>query len=236
MRRGIKKKDHENLSDANIQRVIEALESPSQEKITKRTACEMLNISYNTTRLANIIQEYKDRKEFVRKRKAQNRGKPATNYEIAEAVTSYLQGVTISDIASSLFRSPGFVKAMLEKVGVPDRGTKEEKTRVAYLPDNAIAESFREGEIVWSAQYHKTAVVKKEYDIKYQNSLKGVNTKDYEKEYCSKLYGIYVLENGDWSDSFFPGVSSGGFFAYSLAYDLGKLEHLKEYGVELSRL
>ena len=236
MRRGIKKKEHENLSDANIQRVIEALESPSQEKITKRSACEMLNISYNTTRLANIIQEYKDRKEFIQKRKAQNRGKPATNYEIAEAVTSYLHGIPVSEIASSLFRSPGFIKTLLEKIGVPDRGTKEEQARVAYLPDNAVSETFEEGEIVWSAQYHKTAVVKKEYSIDHQNSLKGVITKDYENEYASKLYSIYIVEDGDWSESFFPGVTSGGFFAYSLAYDLGKLEHLKKYGVDLSRL
>jgi hypothetical protein len=31
-------------------------------------------------------------------------------------------------------------------------------------------------------------------------------------------------------------VETGGYFAYSLAYDLGKLEHLKEYGVDLSRI
>lgn len=31
-------------------------------------------------------------------------------------------------------------------------------------------------------------------------------------------------------------VGTGGFSAFQLAYDLGKLEHLKEYGVDLSRI
>ena len=31
-------------------------------------------------------------------------------------------------------------------------------------------------------------------------------------------------------------VSTGGYAAYSLAYDLGKLSHLEKYGVDLSRI
>ena len=47
--RGVKKKSHEKLDSANIQRVIDLLEQ--DEPITKKEACEMLNIRYNTTRL-----------------------------------------------------------------------------------------------------------------------------------------------------------------------------------------
>ena len=28
----------------------------------------------------------------------------------------------------------------------------------------------------------------------------------------------------------------GGFYAFALAYDLGKLKHLEEYGVDLEKL
>ena len=51
----IKKKEGENLTETNIEKVIGLLE---QEKpITKKQACEILNISYNTTRLTKIIEK-----------------------------------------------------------------------------------------------------------------------------------------------------------------------------------
>ena len=65
-RRGIKKQEHERLDDATLSRVVSLLEQ--DKPITKKVACEMLNISYNTTRLNRIIQEYKDRLEFTKRR------------------------------------------------------------------------------------------------------------------------------------------------------------------------
>ena len=47
---------------------------------------------------------------------------------------------------------------------------------------------------------------------------------------------IYVFEKVDTSDSWFPGIEVGGFNAYCLAYDLGKLSHLEEAGVDLQRI
>ena len=55
----VKKKDHENLTAANIERVISELRADSP--ISKKEACSMLNIAYNTTRLQNIIDDYEDR-------------------------------------------------------------------------------------------------------------------------------------------------------------------------------
>ena len=52
----IKQKSHEKLSPENIARVIEHLNADSP--ITKKEACEMLNIRYNTTRLQRIIDDY----------------------------------------------------------------------------------------------------------------------------------------------------------------------------------
>ena len=51
--RGVKKRSHEKLTDSNIQHVIGLLNAKSP--ITKKEACSILNISYNTTRLGTII-------------------------------------------------------------------------------------------------------------------------------------------------------------------------------------
>ena len=74
-RKNIKKRDHEKLTDSNIKHVISLLES--EKPITKKEACAILNISYNTTRLNTIIEDFKDRKETEEKRKAERKGKAA---------------------------------------------------------------------------------------------------------------------------------------------------------------
>jgi len=240
MKRAVKKKEHENLSKENIKRVISFMfPAEGSKPITKKEACEMLNISYNTTRLDKIIEEFREREEYVAKRKASNRGKPASNTEIADAVTSYLQGSSISVIAKSIYRSPAFVKNLLDKVGVPERpANKEAKMEYDYIPEECAAETFKKGEIVWSARYHSVARIEEELSPEYQAKHPGLGSTNYEEKYGSKCYSVYVLKDMhvDSSDTFFPRVESGGFHAYALAYDLGKLEHLREYGVDLTRL
>ena len=115
MRRGIKKKDYEKLSDSNIQETIKLLESGTQ--FTKKEACQKLNIAYNTTRLQRIIDEHLERVSFVAKRKAQNKGKPATQDEIISVVEYYLKGENISTIAKNIYRSDSFIKAIIKRVG-----------------------------------------------------------------------------------------------------------------------
>jgi len=240
MKRAVKKKEHENLSKENIKRVLSLLSPTDGSKsISKKEACEMLNISYNTTRLDKIIEEFREREQYIAKRKASNRGKPASNTEIAEAVTSYLQGSSISVIAKSLYRSPAFIKNILDKVGVPERpSNKEGKLEYDYIPEECASENFKKGEIVWSARYHSVARIEEELTQEYQARHRGMGTTDYEKKYGTKCYSVYIMKemHVDSSDSFFPRVESGGFHAYALAYDLGKLEHLKQYGVDLTRL
>lgn len=223
----IKKKDHENLSSENIQRVISLLQptSADQKPITKKVACEMLNISYNTTRLDTILSEYQDRLEYVEKRKSQNRGKSASPSEIQEAVQDYLSGSNVSTIAKYLYRSPSFVKNILERIGVPQRPPSvEDRKQPAFLPENCISEEFQAGEVVWSAKYHSPAVVVKKED----KSL-------YQKKYSSDCYQIYIFEKDGDDTSPFVQAGIGGFYANSLAYDLGKLSHLAELGIDLKK-
>ena len=78
--RRVKKKDHENITDANIKKVITAL--GGDKPITKKAACDLLNISYNTSRLQSIIEDYNDRMQYRKTRKAQLRGRPATELSL----------------------------------------------------------------------------------------------------------------------------------------------------------
>jgi hypothetical protein len=229
--RKIKKKDHENLSESNISKVIDLL--TGNQPISKKVACDMLNIAYNTTRLQRIIDDYEDKVEYRELRKKQNRGRGASNEEIREAVERYLSGESIAEIASGLFRSSGFIRSLIERVGVP---TASKESGVAVLPESCIAESFAPGEIVWSAVYQKPARVDYELSIDYQAEREGFIDVNYEAKYGSKCYAIYVMEEVRDDTEKWANVETGGYAAYSLAYDLGKLSHLEKYGVDLSRI
>ena len=149
MRRGIKRKDHEKLSENNIQETIELMESG--KPFTKKEACQKLNIAYNTTRLNSILADHQERIDFREKRKSQNRGKPATSYEITESIVMYLNQEPVSTIASSLFRSSSFVRGILDRVGVPEIPTKENRSKVykykyGFLPDVMVGTVFQYNE------------------------------------------------------------------------------------------
>ena len=235
MRKTVKKKDYENLSDQNIQKVISLLSS--EKPITKKEACDILNIAYNTTRLNKIIEDYEERKAYVKKRKQSLRGRPASQQEIAEACESYLTGATVSDISKSLFRSPSFVRALLERVGVPQRPTnKEERLNSHYYPDECMSENYASGEVAWSATYHAAVEVKERLTSEYIASKPGLGNTNYEEKYGCPVYAIYVKQKVEGEDTYFRNVTEGGFSAYAPAYELCKLEHLKKYGVRTERL
>ena len=207
----IKKKDHENITDANIKKVIQLLNgSPT---ITKKQACEILNISYNTSRLNNIIEAYEEQQVLVKRMKAKKRGRPAETGEIRTMIESYLEGASYADIAKSTYRSVAFVKSVIDKVGVPQRVTGDDRFQTEYLPDECVGNSFELGEVAWSAKYHASCVIKRKHDKPL-----------YFERYGCECYDIYVNEETE-------GHVKGGFYASAPAYDLGKLDHLEQYGI-----
>jgi len=229
--RRLKKKDHENLSDTNIRKVIDLLNG--QAPISKKEACSILNIAYNTTRLQRIIDDFEETQAYRNKRKLQNKGKAATKEEVADTVTRFLSGDPISEIASGLYRSAGFIKAIVERVGVPQK----QEGGYDYLPEECVAEDFTVGEIVWSAKYHGPAIIRAELSVDYQAERPGYRDVNYEKKYGTKAYNIWVIEkvDDDYSDRWTT-ATGGGFSSTQLAYDLGKLSHLEQYGIDLSRI
>jgi cell division protein FtsB len=218
----LRTKKHENLTQANITKVIELLNPKDDSKpITKKEACSILNIAYNTTRLGNIIAEFEEMQEFRARRKAQNRGKAATPAEIKDVVKSYLEGDNVSEIAKSLYRSPAFVKSIIDKIGIPQKlaQTDYEGRRTAMLPEQCVAEEFEPKEKIWAIRQNYPAIVQKEIQPE------GAEERGF------KVYLCYTIEatQDDLANTFFPHLEFAGKYCVLAAYDMGSLRHLQEY-------
>lgn len=200
----VKHKDGENLTDVNIKKVIELLES--ETPITKKDACAILNISYNTTRLSSIIANYKQKKEKEAEFRARNRGKPPTDSEVKMIIEESLQGTPITDIANRLYRPVYFVKNILNTHLVPTRIIGGDYFNdVPFLPENSITEDFRVGDKVFSARYQSLAEIMASFINKSGD----------------KYYRIYLSDE------------DCQHYAYQPWWELASLEHLKQFGVKV---
>ena len=234
----IRSKSGEKLSFDNIERVIQQLEQDNP--ITKKEACGILNIRYNTTRLQKIIDDHLDTKAFRETRKSQNKGKAATEDEIRSVVKMYIDGFNISGIADNIYRSPAFVKNIVERVGIPQKLAESDYDgmRNAMLPEQCVAEEFDYNEKVWYPRQNKFAIIKDEISQKYQSERRGyacygniVECVNYEDKYGAKCYKVFVLEPCDTSQTLFPWLDGEktGYWGTALAYEIGSLKHLQKY-------
>lgn len=151
--------ESERMTDANIERVIKLLE-PKEEgskPITKKDACQILGMSYNTTRLTQIIEDYRANKLRVAEKRAQLRGKPPTESDIQYVIATYLNGESIDRISTSLYRSAQFVKRILEDNAVPLRNNSYDYFKPQLIPEDAVRDRFAVGETVYSARYASKA-------------------------------------------------------------------------------
>ena len=203
MARRVKVKDSEKLDDNNVKYVTELLES--NKPITKKEACSILRISYNTTRLGNIIAGYKERAATEARLRAKNRGKSATDNEIVRAIEEYLSGDAISEIAKFMYRSSSFIKGIIRKFNVPVRSAASNYFSPELLPDEVLSEDYKPGELVWSARYNTTAIVDKLVQTQEEHG---------------NIYRIWTLGKNQR-------------YAAQPWYELGKLEHLQNLGVKL---
>jgi len=199
----VKAKDTELLDDATLGRVIGLLES--DKPITKKEACAMLRISYNTTRLGNIIDQFKARMATEARLRAERRGKAASQMEIMSAIESYLDGESVAEIAKRMYRSSSFIKGIIRRYNVPVRSTSSGYFSPELLPDEILTEEFNEGELVWSARYNFVATVEK---LVQKHDTHG------------NCYRIYVHGKDQC-------------YANQPWYELGRLEHLQQLGVNL---
>ena len=199
------KNENERLDDAHMERVIDFLEPKEGKGGTKKEACQILGIAYNTTRLATLIEKYKEKKAYESKRRGELRGKPATNEEIVFIIGEYLEGATVDSISNATFRPSGFIKRILEDNAVPIRQSSHDYFRPELIPDGAVRDRFTLGEIVYSARYDSIARVDSEQaDLRY-----------------GWVYRIYLIAD-KWKMN-----------AFTEAYELASLEHLRKIGVRV---
>lgn len=197
------KNESERLEEVYFERVIAGFEATP--KMTKKDACQILGIAYNTTRLDSLIQKYKEKKERDASRRAALRGKPATQDEISYVIQEYLEGATVDAISKSIYRGPTFIKAILEKYDVPVRQNSHDYFRPELIPDGATRTRFAVGEIVYSARYDSTARIDAEqFDARY-----------------GWIYRVWLLAE-KWKQS-----------AYTEAYELASLEHIRNMGIKV---
>lgn len=157
MIRGIRKKDHENLSETKIDEVINLLRQ--DKPITKKEACEILNITYNTARLSKIIEDHEDRKQSILKRKQELKNKPITTEETIFFISSYLENGNLSAIADESYRSTHVIKRVLEKYNVPLR---KAATNYFNPPEvSKTSEEYNKDDLVYSARYDQAALISK---------------------------------------------------------------------------
>ena len=199
--------EEELMTDANIAKVIRLLDPQEEGKkpITKKDACAILGMSYNTTRLGTIIEEYKQKQVRTAQRKSQLRGKPATQEEKVFIISEYLNGETVDAISKMTYRSSRFIKDILEGNSVPIRVPGSSYFSPELIPDGAIRERFKIGEVVYSSRYDSTARI----DAEQKSEKHGW------------VYRIWLLAE-KWQQN-----------AYQEASELASLEHLREMGVRI---
>lgn len=198
-------KENELLTPANLERVIALLEPLEGKPASKKDCCAILGIAYNVTRLASLLEKYKEGKERDAARRAALRGKPATPDEITYIIQEYLEGSTVDAISKSTFRGSAFVKGVLERYAVPVRASSHDYFNPELVPEGAVRDRFRVGEIVYSARY---------------DSIARVDSEQTDPRY-GWIYRIYLLAE-KWQQS-----------AWTESYELASLDHLRELGVRV---
>lgn len=198
--------EEELMTDANIARVIRLLEPVEEgaKPITKKDACQILGMSYNTTRLGTIIQQYKDKQARDKKFRAEKRGKPLSEDELHYIIQEYLSGEPIDGISKGIYRSPAFVKQVLETHAVPIRVPGHSYFHPQLIPDGAVRDRFKVGEVVYSARYDTLAQI----------------TSEKQDPKHGWIYSLWL--KGSWQQN-----------AYQPAYELASLEHLRELGARV---
>jgi len=198
-------KENELLTPANLERVITLLEPTEGKPASKKDCCAILGIAYNVTRLASLIEKYKENKARDAARRAALRGKPATQEEITFVIQEYLEGATVDSISKSTFRGSAFVKGILDKYAVPVRAGSHDYFKPELIPEGAVRDRFRVGEVVYSSRY---------------DSIARIDSEQTDARY-GWVYRVYLLAE-KWQQS-----------AYQEAYELASLEHLRELGVRV---
>ena len=170
-----------DVSPEKYQEVITYLEQGG----TKKAACEMLGIAYNTKRLGQLLEDFVDGQERDKRLRKEKRKQALTNSELVGMITDYLSGESLSELSDRYYRSINYIKYHLEKHGAMLRSyEKIDELNPPILPDLTFREDFEVGEYVWSAKYGSPAKV----CAKYKDSYRILVQNERERHYAYQPY------------------------------------------------
>jgi hypothetical protein len=198
--------EEERMTDSNLSRVIRLLEPEEGKKpITKKDACQMLGMAYNTTRLATILEQFKERQRRTAEQRAKLRGKAVTKDEKIFIIQEYLTGSTIDAITKSTYRGVTIIKQVLDEYSVPLRIPGQNYFNPQLIPDGAARDKFEVGEVVWSARYGSLAKI-------YSEKLDPKH---------GHIYHMWLMDDR-WRQ-----------YCWQPAYELASLQQIRELGVQV---
>lgn len=216
MKRGIRVKEGEDLSPAKIKEVIGQL--TKDKPITKKDACAMLNIAYNTTRLNKIITEYQETQEYHARRKKELRNKPLTKEDIGYIISSYLEEGNLSILIETTHRSLNVIKRVLNKYNIPLRDASITYHNPINLPEEAIIEEYNLDDLVYSARYDEPAYISKSVDNDGLGKVYRIWLIKSEQYACQPFYELanlhevqsnlnVTIETKKWIEDIYPEIA-----------------------------
>jgi hypothetical protein len=199
--------EEERMTDSNLSRVIRLLEPTEEGKkpITKKDACQMLGMAYNTTRLGTILEQFKERQRRTAEQRAKLRGKAVTKDEKIFIIQEYLTGSTIDAITKSTYRGVTIIKQVLDEYSVPLRIPGQNYFNPQLIPDGAVRDKFEVGEVVWSARYGSLAKI-------YSEKLDPKH---------GHIYHMWLMDD-KWRQ-----------YCWQPHYELASLQQIRELGVQV---
>lgn len=193
-------------TDEQYKAAIAALESGA----TKKVACEILGIKYNTTRLNTLIEKHQNSQEDLKRLRKKKRGTPVSDHELVSMIEMYFEDYSLEEIAKRSHRPMGLIKYHLETVGATLKcRTKVSPLNPPLVPEECQKDEFAVGENVWVSGY---------------NCLGEIISEIPDSTREDKVYKIYLLDKYNHR------------YVFYAAYELGSLEHLKTLGLKLSNL
>ena len=161
---------------------------------SKKAACEMLGIAYNTKRLDTLIENFVNRQELEKAHRAKKRKEAIKPEEVGMWVTSYLNGASMAELSKEYFRSEAIIKHHLEKHGALLRQQKTDRLNPAMLPEQCVATEFTPGQSVWSAAYNCVAQVVCKYKNPYRIQVLSSGIQEFSYQPAYELGDLTHLE------------------------------------------
>lgn len=252
------KRQKPEISDEQFKAVIEYLDQP---KSTKKAACEMLGILYNTKRLGTLIDEWVEDQERSARLRKEKRKQPCTPEELVNIIEDYLDGATFDGLSKRFYRSTAYIKHRLELAGALIRVSGSvSPLNPPLLPDECVLleETFRCRERVNLEVANEAEWVKKRTQVMIENGWKAddcievynragkFDTKrsiDHKGEMvwlpAYQCLGEVVQEVKHRECKAFRVFlfkDDHHQFVNVAAWDIGSLRHLVELGVDVTRM